>query len=102
MSARVITSLLPHSQIRNLTKNFNYASQRKAAIPTLDTWLKSLLLTKIDKKLEDFGVVELMDLNDMSDKQFKELKLTPLQVKLPLMHNPVAGKNNLLFVSTPS
>lgn len=68
------------AQIQNLTQNFNYASQRKAAIPTLNTWLKSLLLTKIEKKLEEFGVVELMDINDMSDKQFKELQLTPLQV----------------------
>lgn len=85
-----------------MIKTFNFASQRKAAIPTLDTWLKSLLLTKIDKKLEEFGVVELMDLNDMSDKQFKELQLTPLQVKLPVEHNPGAGMNNLLFVSTPN
>jgi hypothetical protein len=67
--------------MQNLTKNFNYASQRKASVPTLPTWLQSLCLVEIAGKLEDFGVVELMDLEDLSEKQFKELKLTSLQVR---------------------
>lgn len=65
----------------NLIKSFNFASQRKANNSTFDTWLRSLRLTQIKEKLVEFGAVQLMDLDDLSEPQFKELRLTRLQEK---------------------
>jgi len=62
-------------------KNFDFLAQRKAAVPTLGTWLKSLHLDKLKDKLEAFGAVELVDLDDVTKPQLKELGLTDLQMK---------------------
>jgi hypothetical protein len=62
-------------------KSYNYASQRKASIPTINTWLKSLRLERLRDQLFAYGAVELVDLADIEEHQFKEMKLTKLQSK---------------------
>jgi len=65
----------------SLLKSFNFLAQRKAAVPTLNTWLKSLHLGALKDRLEAFGAVQLMDLDDVKDHQLKELGLNQLQQK---------------------
>jgi hypothetical protein len=67
--------------LKNLIKTFNYASQRKASIPTIKTWLKSLRLERIEEQIIAYGAQELVDLADIDESQFGELRLTKLQAK---------------------
>lgn len=68
-------------QLKFLVKTFNYASQRKASIPTIGTWLNSLRLDRLRDQLFAYGAVELVDLADIDDNQFREMRLTKLQSK---------------------
>jgi len=70
-----------YSNLTNLIENFDYASQRKASIPSISTWLKSLKLDRVRLQIEAYGAVELVDLDDVDERQFKELGLTQLQAK---------------------
>jgi hypothetical protein len=65
----------------NLVKSFNFANQRKASIPCIATWLKSLRLERVRAQVEAYGAVELVDLDDVDERQFNELGLTKLQVE---------------------
>jgi hypothetical protein len=78
------------NNLLSLVKSFNYLRQRKASIPCLDTWLKSLRLTRIQPTLEQYGCFELVDLDDITPAMRKELCLTKLQEK-----HWVAGLNQV-------
>lgn len=67
--------------LMSLTKNFNFASQRKSAVPTIGTWIRSLRLEKILDQLNAYGAYELVDLHDIDEKQMSSLNLTKLQKK---------------------
>lgn len=70
-----------NANLINLIQSFSYASQRKASVPTIGTWIKSLRLDAIGPALDAYGAVELQDLIDVDESQFATLKLTKLQAK---------------------
>mmetsp|Transcript_16043 Transcript_16043/g.20772 ORF Transcript_16043/g.20772 Transcript_16043/m.20772 type:complete len:438 (+) Transcript_16043:33-1346(+) len=69
------------ASLKNLVKTFSYASQRKASIPTIKTWLKSLRLERVEEQIIAHGAQELVDLADVDEKQMAEMNLTKLQTK---------------------
>jgi len=66
-------------------KSFDFAASRDNAVPTLKTWLESLMLEELEEPLALLGAYELSDLADIDDRELASLGMNKLQTKHYMM-----------------
>eukprot|EP00614_Pseudopedinella_elastica_P019720 CAMPEP_0172653438 /NCGR_PEP_ID=MMETSP1068-20121228/243818_1 /TAXON_ID=35684 /ORGANISM="Pseudopedinella elastica, Strain CCMP716" /LENGTH=344 /DNA_ID=CAMNT_0013467873 /DNA_START=546 /DNA_END=1580 /DNA_ORIENTATION=+ len=66
-------------------KSFDFSASRDNAVPTLDTWLESLMLEEMKEPLAMLGAYELSDLADIDDRELASLQMNKLQTKHYMM-----------------